>query len=88
MDLHFFWSFPDLKIEILVIGCVCLTVINIIRKQIPVKTPNLASYLCIVSRYKQKHYMKIGEIVCVQGHKKNSQTLRHYGWDFLLICWL
>ena len=59
-----------------VCACVCVYVISITQKQIAAETSNVVFYICIVHRCYLKHFIKIGQKLCVQEHTKNSKTLR------------
>ena len=50
--------------------CVCVSTNSINQKQITTESSNLEFYICIISRCYLKHFMKIGQKFCVQGHTK------------------
>ena len=58
--------------------CVCLSVINITQKQIIAEILNLAFYIFNMLLFGVicylKQFMKIEEIVCIQGHIKISKS--------------
>ena len=54
---------------------VCVTFISITQKQNIAETSKLVFYICIMYRCYLKLFIKIGQIPCVQGHTKKSNTL-------------
>ena len=48
--------------------CVCVSLISISNKQNTTETPNLAFYIYLMYRCDLKLFMKIGQIVLLQGH--------------------
>ena len=49
---------------------VCVSVISITQKQITAETSNLVFNIRGIYRYYLKHFMKIGQKFCMQGHTK------------------
>ena len=87
--IYTFWGPLNPKITFLVFG-LCLCLIGIIQKHISAEISNLVFYICIMYRCYLKFFIKIGQKLCVQGHTKNSNTLRPMDeiscyWIFLYL---
>ena len=74
MDLHVLRS-PESENYTFSVWSVCVSVISIIKKQITAESSSWAFYICIIGRC-YDHFIKIGQKLCVQGHPKDSNTLR------------
>ena len=63
-------SFSVWSVYLSVCVCVCVPVINITQKQIAAESSNLAFNICVIGRCYLKLFVKIGQKLCVQGHRK------------------
>ena len=73
MDLHVMKT-PESKNQIFSIWSVCMcvsvSVISITQKLVTAETSNLVFYILIINKLYLKHFIKIGQKLCVQEHTK------------------
>ena len=69
MDGHILRSRESEK-HIFSVSSVCVSVISITQKQITAESSNVVLYICITGRCYLKHFIKIEQKLCVQGHTK------------------
>ena len=80
-----FVSLPNPKIPFCLCVHACVLAISIIPEQIRAETLSLVFSIYIICKCYFKPFMKIDEIICVQGHTKEFQNIMDYAWNFLLI---